>query len=169
MPAPETEARTTSTSASTGTERSSQAPTLSLRQQGKRPVTSAETGHNATSSTDQPFPPSRRTSSKTIPTHYIILDNGNEIGVKEGTVELTIERKGRICILKETTKAKIEGTFHTREKTLYGRLSVLPGGEKYPSRKHTSKKDASTKDISKQDTVVTCTLGETGKWTWSEQ
>jgi len=87
----------------------------------------------------------------------------------EGTVELTIERKGRTCVLKEKTRAREEGTYQLRVKTLYGRLSFLPGGEKYPTQEDTSKKDASTKDVSKQDTVVTCKLGETGDWTWSEQ
>jgi hypothetical protein len=169
MPAPRTETNTTSTSASTGTGQSSQAPKLTLKQQGRGPVTNEETRSSATASTDQPFSPPRRTSSQTSPTHYIILDDGNEIGIKEGTVELTIERKGRNCTLKEKTRAREEGTYQLRVKTLYGRLSVLPGGEMYSSQEDTSKKDASTKDVSKQDTVVTCKLGETGKWTWSEQ
>lgn len=127
---------TTRVSTNASTERSSQASTLTPRQQGKRPVGRDDTPFIDESSSES-LSPQEGSGTTVVPSQCLIFNDGRNAtqvfmakGTKQFSVktEVSVNGKDQVQVLTQYTESKDGGMQHRKKEGYWGDLIRLPDG-----------------------------------------
>ena len=124
-------------STNVGTERSSQASTLTPRQQGKRPAARNDNPSIDESSSDS-LSPQEGSGTTVVPSQCLIFNDGRNAtqvfmakGTKQFSVktEVSVNGKDQVQVLTQYTKSKDGGMQHRKKEGYWDDLIRLPDGD----------------------------------------